>query len=611
MGFISLGLQSGAKTYQSISITDINIELSPTSTYGKKFIVDGESIDANVGTVSTYERVSKLNENTITMVFDYDINNVRLYAKPRQSTGETTQVQKATISADKRTVTINYNLNPSLTDVYLLVFINGDVESEISIVNQVENTTYLVDENRLNLIADDGYIFDDSPKWVQNNITRSMKKVSDIEYYCDFDTDVDLILKGKTKKDVSKLIINQVENTTITIVEQDSNLLVTLIADDGYIFDGSPKFKNGVITRSMRKVSDIEYYCEVDTVDETLLTGVTKKVRIIKITGELINCSCNYSDGEVIDTNKRIEIKANKGYKFDGVYNFKIDNITKTMSKSDDGTLLYRDIKDFDIGNYELFDTYKATKEVERMGGFVNLYNPTDDELIELSKVRIIKNDSETIDLGQYITNLYILPFNVDELVSDRNTIILGDMDSKVETNLLNTYSMVIDLGNIEVIEKYNNVYDYINTDYILHLPFFNKIYLNSEYVVNETISLEIVIDLYSGVGVLNVYSSFTDEIIETRKETIATMIPFIHSISNNIIGSMSRSNNFISQAFIEVVRNKPYNVETIFGGETIEYGMIGEYEEFIKCDNIILNTKASNPEKEEIKQLLQRGVII
>jgi len=68
---------------------------------------------------------------------------------------------------------------------------------------------------------------------------------------------------------------------------------------------------------------------------------------------------------------------------------------------------------------------------------------------------------------------------------------------------------------------------------------------------------------------------------------------------------------NIIDTAFIEIVRNIPYDTVNIFGKETIDYGVIGDYHGFIKCQNVMLETSATNEEKEEIASLLKGGIFI
>ena len=44
----------------------------------------------------------------------------------------------------------------------------------------------------------------------------------------------------------------------------------------------------------------------------------------------------------------------------------------------------------------------------------------------------------------------------------------------------------MLTVGPLKYHYKYNNIYDFINTECILHLPVSDKVYLNTEYVVGQ-----------------------------------------------------------------------------------------------------------------------------
>ena len=328
----------------------------------------------------------------------------------------------------------------------------------------------------------------------------------------------------------------------------------------------------------------------------------------IRITGTIKNATCNYADGDLINPLKRFEITANDGYSFKNIYNYKENYLTSSMEKTNDNTKLYVDLKNG--CDYTFNDNYTATRDVKQITSFCHLYKVTDKDLSELAKSRFA-ND---FDYGTYITSLYQIPFPIDDtLVSeDISNIILGNYDTGVSVSRFNDYKAEIDGGKITVAEKYQNVYDYLNTECILHLPYFNKMFLNTEYVINQTLTIKYIIDLYTGNVTCNIYSSFINDIIESQTQQIAINIPFIQKQNNNVIGTLSNINkNIIDTAFIEIVRNIPYDNENIFGKETIDYGVIGDYHGFIKCQNVMLETSATNEEKEEIVSLLKGGIFI
>lgn len=530
---IFIGMATGSVKYTNYTS---GVAFNNTNVYGKNFNINGVNYDGDVGALESYTSVTNFNNGGISFNFDYDIENVKLYAKKSQSIGNATEISGATITNNKRTIEIKTSLNASSSNVYILIMVN--VEEGFSIT---ENLTGVTSDNADSVIAED---------------------------------------EEKT------IIYTANEGYIITNIS--SNIGTINIAED-------------------RKTGTVNFIATEDVV----ITVLAEQKYIVKLTGTFTNCYCNYSNDEVYEENKPINIIANSGYVFKDSFTYERDYATYSLTNESEAVLSANPSNG--SGFIYLNDGYKAIKEIEELSTFTNIYNPTNKDLTDLSKERFITSGEGVEDLGMYITNLYILPLSIptDLKGEDKTNIILGNYSSNVSTTILNTYEYVVDLGEITVEEKYNNVYDYINTDYILHLPFFNKIYLNSEYVVNQTIRCELIIDFYSGSGTINVYSSFTDDIIETMKTIIVTKIPFIQNSSNNVIGIISRVENLIKQVYIEVVRNKPYTVNAVFGGETIEYGKIGDYEGFVKCDNVVLNTNATSQEKEEIKNLLKNGVFI
>lgn len=386
-----------------------------------------------------------------------------------------------------------------------------------------------------------------------------------------------------------------------------------------FINDGNRLHYDGDLSKAETIELDDNYTATVKTATQGEPVKPVKS--IVKYNGATFdNCTCNYSDGETYYKDKPIIITANNGYQFIGEFTFSYtDNyyLTTTGTFINDGDRLHYDGDLSNTTSVELDGNYTATlkpvKPIETVSAFTNIYLTNTDELNLLSKERYQSLDNKNIDFGDYITNLYKTPFKVPlNIIGGSSKIVLGSFKTSVSSTLLNSSKFIIDMGTIKVTEKYNNVYDYSNVKYILHLPYFDKIYLDSEYVVNQTIKIEYVFDIYTGSATVNVCSSFIDSIIESRTNIIVSQIPFIQKQTNAVIGNITTVHrNNIPSPFIEVVRNIPYHVDNIFGGETIEYGVLGNYSGFTRCENILLNSSATNTEKDEIMRLLNDGVIL
>lgn len=342
---------------------------------------------------------------------------------------------------------------------------------------------------------------------------------------------------------------------------------------------------------------------------------------------ELLNCSCNYADGETLVEGKDIIILANDGYEFeksfineDGdfkYYNYVlIGGYEESMSHSPN-KLTYR-VTNFNVNKditLLVTNPIYSGGEIEQLGNFINLYNPTNEELTELAKKRFVTGIDNVVDYGQFITSLYVLPLKLDsELLNEvKKDIILGTLNSMVKSTIINNYLFELNGGSIVIPNKYNNIYDFINTECILHIPFLDKIYLNSEYVIGQTLNIDMYVDLYSSNLTVNVTSTFNNKIIASAKGVIGMNIPFMQKSNNSVSNSLSNIyKNNIDRCFIEVNRNIPYiKNNNIFGGSVVEYGKIGNYAGYLESDKIVLETSATNQEQEEIKNLLRNGVFI
>lgn len=414
-------------------------------------------------------------------------------------------------------------------------------------------------------------------------------------------------------------ITTNFENCTLTSgnldgYESGSTFSLEIASNTGYKLPDTISYSSSYIT-------DLEYTLNEGKTTATITGIITGDATIsvtsillycVSITGTFKNCTCNYSDGDILIDNTPILITPKENYEFNGYYKYKTGSMIYSVSPNENGVLsIGGGVYDTDyILNYD----YIATKTVEKISNFANIFYTNNDELALLSKARFVSDDSGTVDYGTFITSLYLLPFPIDTtlLAEEKSHIILGNYDSNVESTRFITYKTEVDGGIITIPEKYKNVYDFLNTECILHLPFFNKMYINTEYVIGHTLTIKYIIDLYTGSVTTNVYSSFVNDIIETQTQQIAENIPFIQKQNNSVVGTISNINkNAIETAYIEIVRNIPYDSENVFGRETIDYGVIGAYTGYIRVSDVVLQTTATINEKEEITQLLKEGVFL
>lgn len=255
-------------------------------------------------------------------------------------------------------------------------------------------------------------------------------------------------------------------------------------------------------------------------------------------------------------------------------------------------------------------------RQVEKLSTFCNLYKVNNDILNKISKERFVTVSGVVTDYGQYIYNLYSTPFIIpDSMIPENQPIQLGNLTSSTHAPVINGYTYKVSLGNIIIPEVYNNSFDYVNTEVKIYTPFNNPFNIDGMYCINQTLSIYYNIDLYTGIATLEVYSSFTNELIYSSPVTVGIKMPHLIQIEagtiNSSIGNLL--NNGINKCYAEISRNVPCNIENNpFGSECMELVTLKCNMGYIEIQDIILNIPHITPnELDEIKSLLNNGVII
>lgn len=385
---------------------------------------------------------------------------------------------------------------------------------------------------------------------------------------------------------------------------------IDLTCNTNYIFDNIPVLRMGSETLNFIVSEDKTTATITFTINDntSIVASATKPQH--KLVTDLQNCTCNYS-GTIPHGEVNIIIKANDGYKLNGVVNVK-NVITHGYNNFTDGDTICN--IPFDVRfDGAVYIQAQAIKKTEKISTFTNLYRVTNDTLSELAKVRFRDSGSNIVDYGTFINNLIKIPFALpDDMIADIGDIQLGNYDSNVKADVLQTYIYSVNIGKITIPEKYGNIYDYKETNCILHLPCSENMVIPTEYVINHTLTIEYKLDLYSGNCTVNIISDFTNEIVDSKTFNIGIQIPFMQEQNNSVVSTLKNIiDNGVKTAFVEVVRNIPYNVNSVFGNETIDYGTLENYVGFIKVSDILLNITATNDEKNQIEMLLKNGVYI
>lgn len=517
---------------------------------------------------------------------------------------------------DGEKYTVKGFTNCTLTEYYskYMSFDIGDTyiqsPNDNSLTNDIINSTYW-----FKFVANDGYK-------IVRAYSSGSSGISVNKEITDFSDKIYPFVTGTTSPRQDHIFIEVVTDVkpfkfeqNLTNCTSDNNQstisngehVVTITAKNGFYFEEMPT--SNMCTFTLNEDRTVATVVMMVIGDTWLTANATKIIKYYNLNQELIDCTSDKGD-KIAEGNQKITFIANDGYEFRNIGYWKMGAISHDLSN------FSNDLKRAFINtnvNGDMIVRLDASKVTNQVGTFVNLYKTSSNELTALSKVRFFQDLNGVVDYGEFIYSVINLPFNIpDDMLADVGTIMLGRMDSNVNSTLIYGHILNVDIGNIKVDEKYHNAYDYINTQCYLHLPYVDKMEIPVEYVVNHTISIHYVIDLYNGNATVNIVSDFINNVCVSKTFEIGYKIPFIHQSENKLVSELKTViDNDIKTAFVEVVRNVPYDTTTPFGKPTIDYGRLSDYTGYIEVSNIILNVGASNAEKTEIEMLLKQGVYI
>ena len=242
----------------------------------------------------------------------------------------------------------------------------------------------------------------------------------------------------------------------------------------------------------------------------------------------------------------------------------------------------------------------------------IHIYDLSDGEINTTMNSMVEKfgqNGPETVDFTRFINQIYRIPFNVpNDLTEEVDKIEVGKYTVDVKTKQVNQDKLLIDGGSITVDPHYNNSNDYSPIECILYLPFTKEVNLNINDIINHTINIKYNIDLLSGTTTI-IVSNENNEIY-TGQFNISTSLEFYGLYEDKVVNRLNSTYiNDILQAYIKLIYNKP--IENLVSYETMEHGVLKDYHGFTKISNIDLQGTYNYNEVIEINDLLRQGVFI
>lgn len=334
----------------------------------------------------------------------------------------------------------------------------------------------------------------------------------------------------------------------------------------------------------------------------------------------LLNCSTNVVRGEsVVNLPYTVEIVASEGYTFKGTFFVNIsesgfggvavelnnegDKLTTTIDVAKLKQLLGAGIQ---RAHLSVSRTYEATNDIKIVDNFSKVFAVTQDDLKNLSKKRFYGSSGE-LDLFQYIFNIYRVPFNPFTFAPVKNNIFLNEVDTDISCDFMTNNIQEIDLGSIKIPSKYNNSFDYINTQFYVDIPYFGLIFFNeTNYFIDKEISAILTFDCYDNSLYLELRSDGLP--FYNGKSSFGTKIPYIYRDENlrDYAGNFTRTNKMR----ITLIRNTPVNIDFEDGNKDIDEGLVSNFEGFTQgylLDNICDFTD----EEEILKSVFAEGVYL
>lgn len=477
------------------------------------------------------------------------------------------------------------------------------------------NTLITPGEHTITLTASDSYFFTEkgtiSINGVVSDITPSGGTTQVITFNATGDVVITMTAIQKITYKITQNLTNCTSNYSDSTIPQGEHT-ITLTANDGYVFskDGSVivSTTHTTITASGTTTQQVTFNA-TGNVSITMEAQEKEPTPPFKpeytITQHLTNCVSDYSANKIVEGKHTITLTANAGYVFNETGRITIGASFTDITPSGTNT----QVIEFWATDNVIINMI-ANKQVEQLSSFNRLYHVTDSELSALSKVRYYTSDNTKGDYGEYITNLYEIPFDISSMLSESANIVLGWFTTNIPAQQIDGYKLELDLGNINCTMPYNNSYDYLNTKATLYIPYFEPIEIDSNSCINRTISIKLFVDLYSGYGTLKIVNDF-DEILANATNIVVNKIPFVQEKSGILLRQDVLKFTDVFTPYIVVTNPIPYNKDSTFGYSDNSNKILNTCTGFVRADNIKFNTLATSSEISEIESLLNKGIYI
>ena len=533
-----------------------------------------------------------------------------------------------------------------------------------TITNDIENTSYTHDDKTITLTANDGYKITSATIQVQPYAGAGYSDVAIFTVNAngktatatipnDYlnDSSIELELDGETESTKPYTLADvrlqsHDENATLKVIDNTATLTAAsgykitsakITSKNPYDFSGSSREdhaftisadgSNATITLVPSK--DLDYYLKVSTEEKPSEPQPQPQPQpqpeTKKFKGKVVLRN-DVQDKIKIDFDNQITVKisvTDNKYNINSLYymyqpypgsglekssngfTINADKKTATLVIPDEALNVFRLSIGGDIADTTPLEPETTTAKTQRV------YMVDDRGLSELTKQaeNYYKGGTNVnYDFTEFINQLYYLPFTVDENLSDPTNKIdtglwsLNAPAREMKDNILN-----IDLGDIKVVPKNNNGFDYNIESIKLYLPLVLPIQIDFQDCYKKTISINYKINLLTGNATINVLSN--DKLISTFNQNVQTNLQMFSIYNNKDFGSLNNSiNNELLTPYIKINYYKP--VENLVSYETLEHNNLSSYTNFVKTRNAVVSC-GTQQEQQEIENLLNGGIYI
>lgn len=253
-----------------------------------------------------------------------------------------------------------------------------------------------------------------------------------------------------------------------------------------------------------------------------------------------------------------------------------------------------------------------ATLSASLKYGFVSIYNPTYDEVDELSKKRFYSiTQSEMLDLSQYIISFRKLYVDIPQLA--RELVYFGKYNTNVSSNIITTNFIETDCGTITIDEYNENSLDYNGVEIELYLPFVGSVSLNANQVYGKQLHLVYRTNPLNGDCVAILFSNNIQISYSQGNVSFDVPINFKYGNLNNYGTNDNALYMAELQPYIEIKTNRQYqNMNNRLLSNNL-WVQISDCSGYVMFGDIELHpiNKINKDEYNEIITLLKSGIIV